>query len=280
MQHLFSKQEKKFPSPFAVARQLCLLCSIHLEGVLIMKVSIRILLLTLALNAVCSQVVAATPPKNVSAAINKHLTNMAMQRGEQERYFNSGMERCDEATQKMTRDYMKVVKTVIGRDDFQNIFITSVLECAKERTKAPEKVANLEAFAESVCKYWANATDNAKWNDTKIRFQEQWDIANKAKKKIAAGEQDLPIREPVSKPGRKPAPRKPTPTASKQTTSAQTPKVEKRIWTSGEFTVEATLVKVTPDGKSVVLRKSNNKEVTVPIEKLSTADRKFVSKNK
>ncbi len=51
-----------------------------------------------------------------------------------------------------------------------------------------------------------------------------------------------------------------------------------RIWrdASGSFSVEAMLVK--SDGKSVQLKKKDGKIVTVPLEKLSDADKKFLSK--
>lgn len=56
---------------------------------------------------------------------------------------------------------------------------------------------------------------------------------------------------------------------------------ELRNWTSGKHTVEAELVEVSKDGKSVTLRRSDNgKKVTLPLDKLSEADQNYVRKQK
>ncbi|MCL2304758.1 MAG: SHD1 domain-containing protein [Planctomycetaceae bacterium] len=63
-------------------------------------------------------------------------------------------------------------------------------------------------------------------------------------------------------------------------TSAKSPPVaakEKRTWTdsTGQFNVEAELVRV--DGENVLLRTTNGKQLTIPLAKLSNADRKYVT---
>lgn len=56
---------------------------------------------------------------------------------------------------------------------------------------------------------------------------------------------------------------------------------EIRTWTSGKYTVEAELVGVSTDGKSITLRRSDNgKEITLLLDKLSEKDRRYVEKQK
>ena len=56
---------------------------------------------------------------------------------------------------------------------------------------------------------------------------------------------------------------------------------EVRTWTSGRFSVEAELVEVSKDGKSITLRRSDNgQEVTLPLDKVSAEDRRYVEKQK
>ncbi len=62
-------------------------------------------------------------------------------------------------------------------------------------------------------------------------------------------------------------------------TEAERKKASKsRIWsdTSGKFKIEATLARV-EEGKVVLTRADNGNEITVPLEKLSEVDRKFVA---
>jgi hypothetical protein len=79
-----------------------------------------------------------------------------------------------------------------------------------------------------------------------------------------------------AKPGRmaEEAP-KDNPFATPDEKIAQTAK--KRTWTdpSGKFRVEATLVRI--DGDKVVLKRDDGKEIAVPLERLSDADRTYVS---
>jgi len=55
---------------------------------------------------------------------------------------------------------------------------------------------------------------------------------------------------------------------------------EVRTWTStsGTHKTEAELVKVSDDGKSVTLRKTDGKEIEVPLDKLSKADSEYTAK--
>jgi hypothetical protein len=58
-------------------------------------------------------------------------------------------------------------------------------------------------------------------------------------------------------------------------------KLTSRTWTSGRFSVEAELIDISQDGKTIKLRRDDNgREIAVPVEKLSKEDQDYVAEKK
>ena len=88
----------------------------------------------------------------------------------------------------------------------------------------------------------------------------------------------LPPTDATAQPNQTDQPEEAVATAS-NTSKVKTP--TSRIWTSGNFTVEAELVDISQDRKTIKLRrKDNGKIISVPVERLSQEDQDYVAESR
>ena len=159
----------------------------------------------------------------------------------QEILIKNALENWDEVMKESVSVYIKTVQTDKRKDLLEDGYLTSIIECANNITQAHEQIENELDFAVKMRLFWEAKSEE------QGSFQEKRERANY---RLCATKIEGILEKKA---------------------------IEVRTWTSGKNTVEATLIAIAEDEKTIKLRrKDNSREISVPLEKLSETDQLYV----